>query len=222
MIGFLVGYESGNIYHIYHPKTKEFKVSHDVIFSENQFFGSRHVTNKNDRDHVLETLENRCEIYMELCIDNDGSEAGGEPHDENSTNDDDPAPIIYDEIVVQPLPVPPGLIESHLAIESQSRVNRESKPPNRPTRCRIARAFKAILKGNWNCPRNYQEAMKAEDAKQWELAMQKELESIMKNDTWTLVPCPKDAKVVKSHWVFRTKDNGMYKAQFCAKGFTQR
>jgi Reverse transcriptase (RNA-dependent DNA polymerase) len=79
-----------------------------------------------------------------------------------------------------------------------------------------------MLKGNWKWPRNYQEAMEAEDAKQWELAMQKEYESIMKNETWTLVPRPKDAKVVKSRWVLRTKDNGMYKARFCAKGFTQR
>jgi hypothetical protein len=28
--------------------------------------------------------------------------------------------------------------------------------------------------------------------------------------------------VVKSRWVLRTKDNGLYKARFCAKGFTQR
>jgi hypothetical protein len=64
--------------------------------------------------------------------------------------------------------------------------------------------------------------MDAEDAKQWELAMQKEYDSIMKNETWTLVPRPKDAKVVKSRWVLHTKDNGLYKARFCAKGFTQR
>jgi glutathionyl-hydroquinone reductase len=64
--------------------------------------------------------------------------------------------------------------------------------------------------------------MEAEDAKQWELAMQKEYNSIMKNETWNLVPRSKDAKVIKSRWVLRTKDNGLYKAQFCAKGFTQR
>jgi hypothetical protein len=221
MVGFLVGYESGNICRIYHPKTKEFKVSRDVIFSENQFFGSRLVMNKDDRDHALETLDNRSEMDIEIPVDNDRSEAG-EPHNENPTNDDDPAPIIYDEIVVQPLPAPQGSIESHLAVQGQSRINGEQKPLNRYCRRRIARAFKAMLKGNWKWPRSYQEAMEAEDAKQWELAMQKELESIMKNETWTLVPRPKDAKVVKSRWVLRTKDNGLYKARFCAKGFTQR
>lgn len=64
--------------------------------------------------------------------------------------------------------------------------------------------------------------MEAEDAEQWELAMKKGFDSIKKNDTWILVPCPKDANVFKRRWVLRTKDNGMDKARFCAKGFTQR
>ena len=38
MAGFLVGYESKNIYGIYHSDTKEFKILPNVIFSENQFF----------------------------------------------------------------------------------------------------------------------------------------------------------------------------------------
>jgi len=44
MMGFLVGYQPGKIYGIYHPGTKEFKISRDVIFSENQFFDTREVT----------------------------------------------------------------------------------------------------------------------------------------------------------------------------------
>jgi len=44
----------------------------------------------------------------------------------------------------------------------------------------------------------------------------------MKNETWTLVPRPKHAKVVKSRWVLRIKDCRVYKARFCAKGYTQR
>ena len=52
--------------------------------------------------------------------------------------------------------------------------------------------------------------------------MKKELGSIKKNNTWTLVPRPKNATVVKSRWVLRIKDCGLYKARFCAKGYTQR
>jgi hypothetical protein len=64
--------------------------------------------------------------------------------------------------------------------------------------------------------------MKAENAKQWELAMQKKYDLIMKNETWNLVLRLRDARVVKSRWVLRTNDNGLDKARFCAKGFTQQ
>jgi len=60
-----------------------------------------------------------------------------------------------------------------------------------------------------------------EDAEQWMAAMQREYDSIVKNNTWKLVPRPRNAKITKSRWVLRIKDNGLYKAQFCTKGFTQ-
>src|SRR5438552_18651898 len=39
MRGYLVGYDSTGIYRIYHPGTMTLKVSRDVIFSEDEFFG---------------------------------------------------------------------------------------------------------------------------------------------------------------------------------------
>ena len=199
MAGFLVGYQPGNIYRIYHPSTNKVKVSRDVIFSESQFFNEQHNEYKDEPAHGLE---------MELGLSENGEDERdiGATVGENDDGSEDkgqseiPAPVIPDEIVVQPPPL---------------------KPPNRRSRRLIARAFKAMLKGNWKWPRNYREAMEAEDAKQWELTMKKEYNSIMKNETSTLVPRPHNAKVVKSRWVLRTKDNGMYKARFYARGFTQ-
>ena len=206
MTGFLVGYESanGNIYRIYHPATKKLKVSRDVIFHENQFFEMRHVGNKDDAEGMLE-----------LGIPNEGTEneldmeiLASESDAESKIREQQvPEPILYDEIIVQLIPRRQESIRSQESLWRQ-----ESKPPNRSTRRRIAKAFKAILKGNSKWPRTYHEAMEMEDAKQWELAMKKEYESIMKNKTWMLVPRPKNAKVVKSRWVLRSKDNGMYKA----------
>jgi hypothetical protein len=43
--------------------------------------------------------------------------------------------------------------------------------------------------------------MNQDDAKQWEQAILAEYESIMRNNVWTLVPQPINAKVVKTHWV---------------------
>ena len=81
----------------------------------------------------------------------------------------------------------------------------------------MARAFSAVID-----PRSYGEAMKSGNSKQWEIAMEAELASIVKNDCWELVPPPKKAKVVGSRWVYRVKDGGLHKARFCVKGFTQR
>src|SRR5437667_10085768 len=82
---------------------------------------------------------------------------------------------------------------------------------------KMAKAFIAKV---W--PASYREAMSMDDSKQWEQAVQRELTSLYKNKTWTVVPRPKDAKIVKSCWVLCIKDNGLYKARFCAKGFTQQ
>ena len=52
--------------------------------------------------------------------------------------------------------------------------------------------------------------------------MQKEYDSIIKNNMWKLVPRPTNAKVIKSRWVYCIKDDELYNARFCAKGFTQK
>ncbi|CAM8981642.1 unnamed protein product [Rhodiola kirilowii] len=58
--------------------------------------------------------------------------------------------------------------------------------------------------------------------------MSEEIESMFNNGTWELVPKPAGVKIIGSKWVFRIKDPNSptepprFKAQLCAKGFTQR
>ena len=70
-------------------------------------------------------------------------------------------------------------------------------------------------------PHSYGEVMKSGNLKQWKIAMEAELAFIVKNDCWELIPPPKKAKVVRSRWVYRIKDDDLHKMRFCAKGFTQ-
>jgi hypothetical protein len=56
--------------------------------------------------------------------------------------------------------------------------------------------------------------------------MQEEHDSLMTNNTWTLVPLPAGRKPVSCTWVFKIKQgaNGEvegYKARLVARGFTQ-
>jgi hypothetical protein len=60
----------------------------------------------------------------------------------------------------------------------------------------------------------------------WNKAMDEELYQIEKNDTWELVPRPKDKKVIDTKWVYMNKLNEdghviRNKATFLCKGYAQ-
>jgi len=73
---------------------------------------------------------------------------------------------------------------------------------------------------------NVEEALTCENFKEWKCAMQEEHDSLMTNNTWTLVPLPVGRKPVSCKWVFKIKQgaNGeveCYKVRLMARGFTQ-
>jgi hypothetical protein len=75
-------------------------------------------------------------------------------------------------------------------------------------------------------PQNIEETLTCQNSKEWECVMQKEYDSLMTNNTWTLVPLPVGRKPVSYKWVFKIKQgaNGAvecYKVILLAKGFTQ-
>nr|GFA23930.1 zinc finger, CCHC-type [Tanacetum cinerariifolium] len=72
-------------------------------------------------------------------------------------------------------------------------------------------------------PRNYKEAS---IDKKWIKAMEIELESIKKNNTWTLTTLPPEQKAIGLKWVYKTKRDAegkiiKYKARLVAKGYVQ-
>ena len=54
-----------------------------------------------------------------------------------------------------------------------------------------------------------------------------EYNSLLKQNTWSLVPLPSDKNVVHCKWIYKIKkgsdgSNAMYKARLVAKGFLQQ
>lgn len=73
-------------------------------------------------------------------------------------------------------------------------------------------------------PLVFEEAMKS---KKWRQAMDEEIMSIVKNDTWELTTLPKGQKAIGVKWVYKTKKNAKgevekYKARLVAKGYKQK
>jgi hypothetical protein len=76
-------------------------------------------------------------------------------------------------------------------------------------------------------PRTFQEAISSEDAEEWRMAMDQEIKSLAKNQTWELCELPQGKKSIGSKWVYRVKvdENGKkvkLKARLVVQGFKQR
>lgn len=78
-----------------------------------------------------------------------------------------------------------------------------------------------------NVPQSFGEIAQRDDAAQWMEAVHAEMDSLNRNETWTLVKRPTKRSVVTCKWVFSRKRNDVgklasYKARLVARGFTQR
>src|SRR5580765_5080881 len=75
-------------------------------------------------------------------------------------------------------------------------------------------------------PVTYEEAMIQENSEKWKEAMDEEMSSLNKNETWKLVNLPINKKALNNGWVYRTKlkKNGeieRFKARLVIKGYAQ-
>ncbi|GJX52001.1 ribonuclease H-like domain-containing protein [Tanacetum coccineum] len=73
-------------------------------------------------------------------------------------------------------------------------------------------------------PKTFSEALRYSH---WTDAMNKEMEALLRNDTWDLVDFPKDRKAISSKWLWKIKFKSSgeierYKARFVALGCNQR
>jgi hypothetical protein len=75
-------------------------------------------------------------------------------------------------------------------------------------------------------PRTVREALDSEDGNIWKRAIEEEMASLDKNESWDLVELPTGRNPISSKWVFKKKLNAegkveKYKAGLVAKGYSQ-
>ena len=71
-------------------------------------------------------------------------------------------------------------------------------------------------------PMDLDDVMKSSDSSKWICAMEEEMQSLLKNQTWDVVPLSKRNRAIGCKWIYKVKDDGRYKARRVAKGFAQR
>ena len=75
-----------------------------------------------------------------------------------------------------------------------------------------------------NIPISYEDALNCDDSLKWKLAMDREMETLKLNGTFTLVDLPENCKLVGGKWVYDIKgdpNDPIYKARYVAKGYSQ-
>ena len=75
-------------------------------------------------------------------------------------------------------------------------------------------------------PNSYNDAaVKSEESSKWKDAMQEEMNSLVENDAFEVVPLPENQSTIGGRWVFALKTdpagNTIYKARYVAKGYSQ-
>lgn len=121
-------------------------------------------------------------------------------------------------------------------VQSQRRSSaRERHPPTRygidefvtAIASESADTHTAFIAGDILEPTSLEEATNSEHAHQWKAATNKEYQSLVDNNTWSLVELPKGENAIGCKWVFKVKRNSdgkvdRFKARLVAKGYAQR
>ncbi|KAL0361623.1 UNVERIFIED_CONTAM: hypothetical protein Sradi_3846800 [Sesamum radiatum] len=193
-IGYPIGVKG---YRLWLRSQPGFKViiSRDVTFNENEM-PCLSSSPKNHTDSDIESIFNKVEIDQ---IDNQHGEEN--EIEENQQVDNPPAP-------------PPDHNTYQLARD------RERRMPRIPSKLRD---FHLALNTENIEPSSYEEALESSKSDKWKTTMEEEINSLMKNKTWTLVPKPKNTSIVDCKWLFKIKqenESTRYKVRLVAKGFT--
>lgn len=204
---FMVGYCT-NGYRLWNSIKRKVITGRNVKFDEKSLYGGEiqnnefvYVRNSNDGcDEFI--FENEYEIKENEQIKEKNTQHNETQEDNTNTTGDE--------------------------IEIRSRPKRTVKPPERYQDFNISNVVFALnTEVDENVPKTFADIINSTDKNEWYAAVKEEMNSLVKNSTWTLVDLPKDKTAIDNKWTFRIKrkSNGeieRYKARLVAKGFTQK
>jgi len=116
-------------------------------------------------------------------------------------------------------------VQEDITIEQPRRSERHNKGVP-PSKLHIEYVHKACSEDIVE-PLTWSDAMSCNESKQWKIAAEEEIKSLMDNKSWNLLKLPDNRKAIGCKWVFKLKRDtdgkiNRYKARLVAKGFSQK
>lgn len=210
--GIFVGYSS-NGYRVWNPERNEIIVARDVDFIETP------VSSKNADE--VNTFQSEDHL-IRLPALADTKEQDRDDENARLMADDEEEYVSSEELMHNE--------EVDLAEENiDRRPVRDRKAPNWHQEYEVEYASYALNALNYveDLPEKLSDLKERSDWPEWQKAMQEEMDSLMKNNTWTLSELPVGRSAITCKWVFKIKqfeDNqpSRYKARLVARGFSQK
>ena len=208
--GIFVGYPlQTKGYKVYDIESKRFVRTKDVLFHEDKFHDFQLPVSYHQFKDVDDHIDHEDEMHNDVRVE----------------------PTIPVEIENQEHTPAVGVTQRETTYEENFMrqvasigPKRQSKPPERllHDECNVATSLKA----DRDEPKSVTDALNGTKSAKWKQALEAEYNSLVKCETWDLVPPPDDACIVGSKWVFKVKRkaNGevnRYKARLVAQGYSQ-
>lgn len=223
--------EESKGYRMYDPIGGKIIVSRDVVFEENEEWDWSGNTNNSQPDLIddlnWEENESNADVDETESVVSESSEneasTNGDMQNTDSNNDatfsnndddelidedssnDETETVINNETRERRPPVWLGDYETNFNVYLDKEQLNLTRTENSDPEC-----FEIAVKEN-----------------KWREAMDVEIASIVKNETWELVDLPPGSKVIGVKWIYKTKLNELgeidkFKARLVAKGYTQK
>lgn len=240
----LVGYcENTKGYRLIDPTTNTVIKSRDVVFFENSSMKSESkesgrlndcvvldfdaVVNPEVNDEHGDPNDNEDDEFDDAIDDNERDNDEQDDHNGSQTgnsSDDSSEEPVADNLRNDPNYVPPGGANA-LNLDPNAVIRRTSRRPIR----RQFPDFVTYMTGDDDSvdPVSVKQAMISNNREDWKVAMCDEYDSLIENQTWSLVDLPNGRKPINNKWVFKTKTDSdgkimRFKARLVAKGCSQR
>ena len=125
-------------------------------------------------------------------------------------------PVPTDDTITKAVPPPPA---------TGVRTTRSGRETRRPKRLIELAEIALMVSEDPDMP-SVSQALGGPESREWQVAMEKEIDAIERYDTWEEMLAPETARFVDTKWVLKKKRNEKgelikYKARLNARGFTQ-